>query len=269
MIGGQVLSDLTAMGHEVVPFDIIDGCDIHNAEQLKEVADGCDAIVHSAALLGNDNESPDDIFRINLVGTFNVLRAAATIGIKRVVSLSSVDVLGCFKGEAEPAYLPLDNDHPCNPSTAYGISKLLGEIMCETFSRTHDMTVISLRPPGVWREATYEFIASSREHDASFEYSPYWEYGAFIDVRDVSGAVLAALICEVVGAHAVLIASPDLSTSGPTSREWAHKLHPDVDWRGGETFDRYPFLSLVDSRPAQELLGWKPIHGWVDFSGVQ
>ena len=95
-----------------VEYDLATGRDILDPAALLDSARGCDAVVHSAALLGLPGQSDGEIMAANVQGTWNVLSAAQEAGIPRVVFLSSVDALGVFKGERSPDYLPLDDSHP-------------------------------------------------------------------------------------------------------------------------------------------------------------
>lgn len=262
LVGASVSERLRTAGHEVVGYDLLDAQDILQPEMLREATRGCDAIVHSAALLGRAGESAEQIMAINLQGTWIVLRAGVESGVQRVVFLSSVDSLGVFKGERTPDYLPLDDAHPCYPATPYAISKYLAEAMCRVTSQAEGLPIICLRPPGVWSEKTYARILAERAKRAAFEWDPFWEYGAFIDVRDLTGACLRALTCDADGFHCVLVASSDITTSGRTSRELAQMIHPDVEWRGSEVFELEPYSTLVDISGAQELLHWTPRHTW-------
>jgi nucleoside-diphosphate-sugar epimerase len=201
----------------------------------------------------------------NLQGTWNVLSAAREAGIRRLVFLSSVDALGVFKGERAPDYLPIDDAHPCYPSTPYGISKLLAETMCRVFSGSSDVSVVCLRPPGVWTEETYDWIQSERAKRTEFEWNPFWEYGAFIDVRDLSRACISALTCEVARFACLLVSSADITTSGRTSRELARFVMPEVDWRGGAEFEAEPFRSLLTIENARRILRWAPRHSWQSY----
>ncbi len=267
LVGGAVCTALSAQGHTAIGFDIKHSQDILQPDALAKAASGCDAIVHSAALLGFPGPTDEQVMAVNLQGTWNVLQAALAADISRIVFLSSVDVLGVFKGERAPDFLPIDESHPCYPTTAYGISKYLAENMCEKFALAHGLTVISLRPPGVWQApATYEWIVEERAKRAAFEWDPFWEYGAFIDVRDLAEACVRSLDAAVVGYHCVLVASDDITTSGRSSRQLSAELHPDVKWRGGPEFAVHPYQSLVSNHAAKRLLDWHPAHSWADFT---
>ena len=265
LIGSSVVKGLGASGHEVVEYDVRDSQDILHLDTLREATRTCDAIVHAAALLGRADESPEKIMAVNLQGTWNVLFAGAEVGVRRIACLSSVDALGVFKGEREPDYLPLDDAHPCYPATPYGISKRLAEQMCRFVSESRRLSVVCLRPPGVWERDTYAMIESERAKRPAFEWDPFWEYGAFIDVRDLSRACVAALTCEMEGFRCVLVSSSDITTSGKTSRELASFVHPDVEWRGGSEYEDDQYRALVEIDPARQLLDWSPQHTWRAF----
>ena len=149
-VGRQIVSDLATHNHSVVEYDLAKGQDILDLVALLDAAHGCEVVIHAAALLGLPGQNDHDIMAVNLQGTWNVLSAAQEAGIPRVVFLSSVDTLGVFKGERVPDYLPLDDTHPCYPTTPYAISKYLAEAMCHFFSASTDVSVVCLRPPGVW-----------------------------------------------------------------------------------------------------------------------
>jgi nucleoside-diphosphate-sugar epimerase len=264
-VGTVLETELRASGHDVVGYDRLDGRDILDVASLQKATQGCEAVIHSAVFSGYPKDSPQALMSANLQGTWNILVAAAQAQARRVIYLSSVDALGVFKGERKPDYLPLDDDHPCYPSTPYGISKRLSEEMCRLWSASTNIPTICLRPPGVWLPETYHEIQAARRARPEYEWDPYWEYGAFIDVRDLSAACIQALTCPVEGHACVLVAAADITTSGRTSRELARFVHPDVEWRGGEEFETDPFRSLLVTDNARRLLGWEPRHTWQAF----
>ena len=265
MIGSQIVSDLETQGHDVVKYDLTNNQDILDSDTLLDATQGCDAIVHSAALLGSPEQNASKIMETNLHGTWNILSAAQEMEIARVVFISSVDALGVFKGERPPDYLPLNDDHPCYPTTPYAISKTLAEDMCRLVANSTNVSVVCLRPPGVWTEKTYTWIQSERAKRSEFEWDPYWEYGAFIDVRDLSEACISALLCDIDKFACLLVSSADITTSGRTSRQLAGVLHRDVDWRGGPEYKSKPFRSLVDIENAKRTLEWSPKYSWKQY----
>jgi len=78
--------------------------------------------------------------RVNAVGTLNVLRAIADLGLNpRIIYASSAAVYG------EPEYLPIDEKHPTNPESPYGVSKLAGEKYMLIYHKEHALPVTVLR----------------------------------------------------------------------------------------------------------------------------
>lgn len=265
LVGSQVRSDIRAFGHTAVDYDLKNSQDILDYENLQAALQQCDSIIHCAALLGSPDQSHEEVMAVNLQGTWNVLAAAMEAGVSRVVFLSSVDVLGVFKGERAPDYLPLDDAHACYPTSTYGISKRLAEEMCRFVSHSSAVSVVCLRPPGVWTEETYAWIEAERLKRPEFEWDPYWEYGAFIDVRDLSQACIKALTCNVNRFACLLVSAPDITTSGSTSRQLVASVCPGVEWRGGDRYEEDEYLSLIDIANAQGLLSWVPDHTWRSY----
>ena len=268
LVGGAVVRELRTRGHDTVEYDLKDGADILDSSALASAARGCDSVVHSAALLGRSSERPADITAVNVEGTRNVLAAGRAHAVRRIVFLSSVDVFGVFKGEREPDYLPLDDAHPRYGVTPYAMSKRIGEEMCLSASEDGGPLTVSLRPPGVWCDDTYVWIQAARDERPEFEWSPFWEYGAFIDVRDLARACVHALTCETKASLCLSVASADITTSGRTSREWVSFVHPHVEWRGGTEYDADPYRSLIRIDEARKALAWEPTHTWRSFAAA-
>src|SRR5689334_6170481 len=117
-VGKALLERLVANGFEVRVVDrksefAMEGidyqvADITNYEDIREKVRGCEAIVHLAAIANPMFVAPQEIFHINVQGTYNVYEAAADEGIKRIVQASSINAFGCFWGNRDifPAYFP-------------------------------------------------------------------------------------------------------------------------------------------------------------------
>ena len=260
-IGTVVEDDLRLQGYEVVSFDLAHGQDILNLAQVEEATDGCDSVVHLAAHLGDEADNTE-VINVNVAGMWNVLQAAARHSVKRVVFASSVEVLGVFRGERAPDYLPLDDESPCYPASAYAMSKRLGEEMCCAWTRTTGISSLCLRLPGVFAKEDYEYIIRSRNETLEFEWSPFWQYGAFLDVRDAASAIQNGLTCSFSGHENLLLCAEDISSASLSSIELVEKLLSNVEWRGGSEYEARPFKSLVDCRRAHRILGWHPQHRW-------
>jgi nucleoside-diphosphate-sugar epimerase len=260
-IGRVVEPYLRQCGFLVRTFDIQDGEDVRDLAALRRATRGCAAVVHMAALIDDEAGAAEEIVAVNLLGTWHVLQAAREAAVGRVVYLSSLQALGVAKGQRAPDYFPIDDDHPLYASRPYGIAKRLAEGMCDLFTEATGITTVCLRPAMVCDKERYAAVASVREREPSAEWDPFWEYGAYIDVRDVASAVGCALAPSVNGHHRLLLTALDAWTSAP-SREMARRLLPAVPWRGGGEYEAEPHRSLVDISRAVRVLGWTPRYRW-------
>jgi nucleoside-diphosphate-sugar epimerase len=266
LVGAAVVARLKAEGHEIVPFDISGNHDVLDADDVTNAAKGCTAIVNAAG--GHRPTATDPGTRFitaNVTGNYNVLDAARTHGIDRVVTFSSVNALGCFRGEAPPAYFPIDDDHPIRPPTAYGQAKRLIEELCRCFTETTGISTVVFRPPAILGPARWAKYAALREADPAAEWTPFWEYGAWIDTRDVAGAVLAALNHPNEGHLTGLIVADD-STSPIPATDLAARLHPETPWRAPKPTD--PTAPLVTCERIKTALNWAPQYRWSDKCGL-
>ena len=107
--------------------------------------------------------------------------------------LSSAQVFGIAEGERLPDYFPVDDAHPRRAARPYGLSKLLGEDLCAGLTSRTGIPTVCLRPVAVWDQARYGQVRDQWRARPRSEWEPYWEYGAFVDVRDVAAAVGQAL----------------------------------------------------------------------------
>jgi len=138
-IGGKPenLSELHDMyGKKLIELDV----DVTDYDALKACFDGVDIVFHQAAskktICLND---PRKDLLINGTGTFNILELARDFGVKKVVHASSGSVYG------EARYCPQDEEHPLNPTSYYGVSKLAGEKYVRAFCDLYDMDCTILR----------------------------------------------------------------------------------------------------------------------------
>ena len=186
-IGSHLVDRLVEKGAEVVAIDNLkDGnlsnlaesmdkiefhkVDIRNFESLKEVMDGVEIVFHLAA---NANvpysvENPKYDFETNALGTFNVLKLSLDLDVEKVVYASSAAVYG------EPVYVPIDEEHPLNPISPYGASKLAGERLGFAYFKIYGLPFVSLRifntyGPRQGRYVMYDFLRKLEENPNRLE----------------------------------------------------------------------------------------------------
>lgn len=87
-----------------------------------------DVVAHLAALISVEEsfEKPLLYEEVNVQGTINVILASNKVGVWRIVYASSAAVYG------NPVKLPINEEHPTNPLSPYGVSKLAGEMFSKT-----------------------------------------------------------------------------------------------------------------------------------------
>ena len=260
-VGTLVAAHLAGLGHDVVGFDRADGQDLLDAAAVKDAAAGCAAVVHLGGLAHDTAGSPEQIMAVNVLGTWHVLLAADAASVRLVIHFSSAQVLGIAEGERLPDYFPVDDEHPRRATRPYGLSKLASEDLCAGFSARSGVATLSLRPVWVTDSGQYRSAAERRRSNPKSEWEPFWEYGAFVDVRDVVAAVELALAAGLTGHHRALLCADRISASAP-SLDMAARLAPGVPVRNLAPYDTDPWLALVDCSAARKLLGWRPRYRW-------
>ena len=157
-IGSHMAENFVNKGWEVVVLDnfltgkrenlshisgkltIVEG-DIRNASIVNEVMEGCDAVIHLAALASVPASFNDPVgtYEVNFMGTQNVLEAAHQNKVKRVTFASSSAVYG------DTQTFPITEENPDNPLSPYGVSKLLGEKLCRFYNTAFGLSVVIFR----------------------------------------------------------------------------------------------------------------------------
>jgi len=214
-----------------------------------------DAVVHLAAIPAPDLMPEEVTFRSNIVSTYNVFDAALRAGVKRIVWASSETTLGLpFSPGNPPAYVPVDEDHPMRPESAYSLSKDLGEEMARQMARWNPgTTFIALRLSNVMEPHDYDRFTSWQDTPRFRE----WNLWGYIDARDAAQAVRKALHVDLVGADHFIIANAD-TVMARTSAELMAEVFPEVPLRG-VLEDTQTLLSIEKAR---RVLGYEPEHSW-------
>jgi len=115
--------------------------DIRDDKTVNLAVNGVEVIFHLAASVGNTNsiENPKQDSEINVLGTINILEAARKKNVRKIVFSSSAGIFGELK------HLPISEDHPVEPGSPYGASKLAAEKLCLAYSKLYDLEAVCLR----------------------------------------------------------------------------------------------------------------------------
>ena len=156
-IGSNLVSLLNRKNHKVVVYDnlstgyeknlsnydnvdLIVG-DIRDENKLHNSMQGCETVFHLAASIGNVNSLRDPVLdsSVNVIGTLNVLNGAKKSGVRKIIYSSSAAIFGDLQ------YQPIDEKHPCEPDSPYGVSKLAAEKHCLWYGKVYGIDIVCLR----------------------------------------------------------------------------------------------------------------------------
>ena len=99
-----------------------------------------DYLFHFAAESHVDRsiDTPEPFIRSNVMGTMRMLELARKLGIKRFINISTDEVVGSVERAA-------NENKPYNPSSVYSASKASAEMICNAYSTTYDMDIVTTR----------------------------------------------------------------------------------------------------------------------------
>lgn len=139
--GDPGLGHLQSLGVEVATGRLEDRAAVARA------ADRVDVVCHLAAALTSRGGTDDEFFASNLAGTYALLQAlrAYSPDLRRFVYASS-DAVYLAGPAAGATYLPIDENHPRQPGSVYGGTKLAAEELSLAFMRTYGIPVSIMRP---------------------------------------------------------------------------------------------------------------------------
>jgi UDP-glucose 4-epimerase len=156
-IGSNIVRLMLERGHDVVVLDnlssgyrenlsslagaeLIEG-DVRDRDAVDRAVAGADVVLHLAASVGNTRsiEHPLLDSEINVLGTLTVLEAARRHGVRKLVFSSSAGIFGELKT------LPIAENHPVEPDTPYGASKLGAEKLCLAYAKLYPIECVCLR----------------------------------------------------------------------------------------------------------------------------
>ncbi len=156
-IGSNLVKKLISDKNEVVVIDdlssgfisnisSIDGVkyingDIRNRKQVNDAIKGVEVVFHLAASVGNKRSIDFPLIdsQINVLGTLNILEECVKEGVRKIVTSSSAGIFGELKT------IPIKEDHPIDPDSPYGCSKLCEEKLCLSYSKLYDLEAVCLR----------------------------------------------------------------------------------------------------------------------------
>lgn len=158
-IGSHIIEELVMRGFPVVSIDDYSAgrkinlkhlrkyknftevnCDITDTKKLTRYFKGVDIVFHNAASKKSVCLiNPRRDLEVNGTGTFNLLELSVKNKVKKFIHASTGSVYG------EPKYFPTDEEHPTDPVSYYGVSKLAGEKYVQVFGKIYGLDTTILR----------------------------------------------------------------------------------------------------------------------------
>ncbi|MEO8360370.1 MAG: NAD-dependent epimerase/dehydratase family protein [Vicinamibacteria bacterium] len=208
---GSVTPALKASGAEIVIGELGD------ADATRRLVEGCDAVLHVAAVYRTAGH-PDAYYRkINVEGTRQLLEAAKEAGVRRFVHTSTVGVHGDVKNP------PGDETSPIAPSDIYQETKAEADAMARAFGVAHGLEVAIVRPGAIYGPGetrllkVFKSIARGR-YAVVGKGTPHYHF-AYID--DLVDGFLLALDRPEAAGETFIIAGPSSLSQDDLAREVA------------------------------------------------
>lgn len=277
-LGRSVVSALADAGNEVVSIDRIriDGLPARQIEAdlldasatsaaFAEIAP--DAVVHLAAIAVPGALPDAEIFGVNTRLLWSVLEASLAAGAGALLVASSPTVVGYGAPSGwQPAYLPLDEDHPVAPWNGYSTSKLaIEEIIRMAVRRYGDRARFGVfRPCYVIAPEEWEGAPTQQGHTVAERLArPALSAVAlfnYLDARDAGEFVVAWLAhaTEVPNGEVFFVAAPDALVDAPTA-DALRELVPETAVAASALSGSE---SVFSSARAELLLGWRARRTW-------
>tara|TARA_Y200000002_G_scaffold73009_1_gene57168 strand:- start:1653 stop:2540 length:888 start_codon:yes stop_codon:yes gene_type:complete len=278
--GKHVINYLLDKGHRVLNCDLVnysvDGLDYINLDvtnsgsvfnalschfnknelRKNQKILGLDAVIHFAAipriLVKPDNET----YRINVLGTYNVIEAAVKLGIKKVIFASSETVYGfCFShGMPVPKSLPITEEDPTNPMDSYAMSKVVNEETAKAFQRRSGIDIYGLRIGNVIEpEENFLFKEFSKKPEVRLP-----NLFNYIDARDLGHAVELCVMKDGLG-YQVFNVSNDNNSVDLNNEQILKRFYSTSNLK----FEISSYECLFSNRKIKETLGFRPQNNWM------
>jgi len=244
-------------------FHLIKG-DVRSSEDVKEALKGVDAVYHLAAIVNIplSIENPLLVDEVNVEGTLNLLGACVKHDIRRFVYVSTCAVYG------EARYLPIDEEHPTNPLSPYGASKLAAEHYCKVFHQIHGLQTVCLRffnvygprqPSGPYGGVITTFLESLRKEEPLVIYGNGNQTRDFLYIADAVKVCELALYCKNCSGKTFSVGTGTQTSINELARVLIKLLDKPkakvihADERRGDIVESYADISRVKKE-----LGFKP-----------
>ncbi len=249
--------------------DVFSG-DIRDPYGVKKAMQGCDAVLHLAALIAipYSYHSPDTYIDTNVKGTLNIVQAARELGVAKVVHTSTSEVYGTAR------FVPITEEHPLQGQSPYSASKIGADQIAMSFYNSFETPVATIRPFNTYgpRQSARAIIPTVITQIAAGQRRI--KLGALHPTRDfnyvsdtVRGFISVMESPRSIG-EVINIGSNFEVSIGDTVKIIAEAMNAQIEIETEDARLR-PTNSEVerlwaDNSRAKALLGWEPAYGGRD-----
>ena len=251
----------------VGPFEAVDATDLAAMRMLIR-KHGVDVVYHLSTILSGDGEKdPERAWHVNVGSLKNVLDLGVEFGMRQVFWPSSIAVFGPTSPRVDAPQRTI-----LEPTTMYGVSKVVGENLCNYYFVKHGLDVRGIRYPGL---VSYKAFSGGGTTDYSVEifgsaveqghYTCFVNAGTTLPLMYMDDAIRATLELMAADASRITVRnSYNVSAVSFTAGELAAEVATRVD---GFTCDFEPDFrqAIADSWPesmddsvARRDWGWQP-----------
>lgn len=249
--------------------DVFSG-DIRDPYGVKNAMEGCDTVLHLAALIAipYSYHSPDTYIDTNIKGTLNVLQAARSLNVERIIHTSTSEVYGTAR------FVPITEEHPLQGQSPYSASKIGADQLAYSFYTSFELPVITIRPFNTYgpRQSARAVIPTIITQLANgvdvLKLGSIHPTRDFNYVQDTVDGFIASLKAENAFGETINLGSNFEISIGDTVNVIAELMDKSITI---ETDDKRlrPKDSEVerlwaDNKKAADMLHWKPKYGGLE-----
>jgi UDP-glucose 4-epimerase len=241
-------------------------CDVTDPADCLSALEGVDAVFHRAGLMGNlaSMRAPIDYYRVNLIGTLNVLQACVAQRVGRFIFDSTVAVYGRTHDG------PIDEERHPEPNSLYAATKFACEAAVRLYDEQHNLSTLIYRYSRTRTAAKHDVITRLARQVLTGMPVKLYDQGEpmidFVELDDLIEANVLALTSTVRGevmnissgegiSFAGLLAAIE-SAAGRRAVAVAYEELPEHPPLSEHKFGSKRFFMAVEK--ARRRLGWRP-----------
>jgi NAD dependent epimerase/dehydratase len=240
--------------------------DIRDPHGVKKALQGCDAVLHLAALIAipYSYHSPDTYIDTNIKGTLNVLQAARELGLKKVVHTSTSEVYGTAR------FVPITEEHPLQGQSPYSASKIGADQLALSFYSSFNTPVAIVRPFNTYgprqsaRAVIPTVITQIASGHSTIKLGALHPTRDFNYIKDTIDGFIKAMETEKSIGQVINIGSSFEISIGDTARTIAEIMNVKItiatDGQRLRPKNSEVERLYADNRKAIKLLGWTPAY---------